>query len=110
MNKETISKLNKSFEESVHEQEGVEFWLARELQELLGYTDWRNFVNAVDKAKESCKTMKETVLDHFVDVNKMVNIGSGAERKKDDIMLTRYACYVKSVDKGIEKKKLKGKN
>jgi len=68
--------------------------LARELQELLGYTDWRNFVNAVDKAKESCKTMKETVLDHFVDVNKMVKIGSGAERKQEDILLTRYACYL----------------
>jgi DNA-damage-inducible protein D len=94
MNKETISKLNKSFEESVHEHDGVEFWLARELQELLGYTDWRNFVNAVDKAKESCKTTKENVLDHFVDVNKMVKIGSGAERKKEDILLTRYACYL----------------
>lgn len=94
MNKETISKLNKSFEESVHEQDGVEFWLARELQDLLGYTDWRNFVNAVDKAKESCKTTKENVLDHFVDVNKMVKIGSGAERKQEDILLTRYACYL----------------
>lgn len=48
MNKETISKLNKSFEESAFEQDGVEFWLARELQELLGYSDWRNFLNAVD--------------------------------------------------------------
>ena len=48
MNKETISKLNKSFEESAYEQYGVEFWLARELQELLGYSDWRNFLNAVD--------------------------------------------------------------
>ena len=94
MNKETISKLNKSFEESAHEQDGVEFWLARELQELLGYSDWRNFVNAVDKAKESCKNTKETVSDHFVDVNKMVKIGSGAERKKEDILLTRYACYL----------------
>ena len=94
MNKETISKLNKSFEESAYEQDGVEFWLARELQELLGYSDWRNFVNAVDKAKESCKNTLETISDHFVDVNKMVKIGSGAERKKDDIMLTRYACYL----------------
>ena len=110
MENETISKLNKSFEESAYEQDGVEFWLARELQVLLGYADWRNFVNAVDKAKESCKTTLEAISDHFVDVNKMVKIGSGAERRKDDIMLTRYACYVKSVDKGIEKKKLKGKN
>jgi DNA-damage-inducible protein D len=94
MEKETIVKLNKSFEESAYEQDGVEYWLARELQELLGYSDWRNFLNAVDKAKESCKTTGEGVLDHFVDVTKMVKIGSGAERKQDDIMLTRYACYL----------------
>lgn len=94
MEKETIVKLNKSFEESAYEQDGVEYWLARELQELLGYSDWRNFLNAVDKAKESCKATGEAVLDHFVDVTKMVKIGSGAERKQDDIMLTRYACYL----------------
>jgi len=92
--KETIIKLNKSFEESAYEQDGVEYWLARELQILLGYSDWRNFINAVEKAKESCKTIGEAVLDHFVDVTKMVKIGSGAERKQDDIMLTRYACYL----------------
>ena len=94
MEKETIIRLNKSFEESAYEQDGVEYWLARELQELLGYTDWRNFLNAVEKAKESCKTTGEDILDHFVDVTKMVKIGSGAERKQDDIMLTRYACYL----------------
>lgn len=94
MEKETIIKLNKSFEESAYEQDGVEYWLARELQELLGYSDWRNFLNAVEKAKESCKTTGEAVLDHFVDITKMVKIGSGAERKQDDIMLTRYACYL----------------
>ncbi len=87
MEKSTIIKLNKSFEESVYEQDGVEYWLARELQELLGYSDWRNFLNAVDKAKESCKTTGEAVLDHFVDVNKMVKISSGAERKQEDMML-----------------------
>jgi DNA-damage-inducible protein D len=94
MEKDTIIKLNRSFEESAYEQDGVEYWLARELQGLLGYSDWRNFLNAVEKSKESCKTTGEAVLDHFVDVTKMVQIGSGAERKQDDIMLTRYACYL----------------
>lgn len=94
MEKETISKLNKTFEEYAYQQDGVEYWLARELQELLGYTGWRNFLNTVDKARESCKTTGEEVSDHFVDVNKMVKIGSGAERKQEDIMLTRYACYL----------------
>ena len=91
MEKEIITKLIKSFEDYAYEQDGIEYWLARELQELLGYADWRNFLNAVEKAKESCKTSGEAVSDHFVDVNKMVKIGSGAERRQDDIMLTRYA-------------------
>ncbi len=94
MKKVTIARLNKSFEDSAYEQDGIEYWLARELQILLGYTSWRNFINAVTKAKESCKTSKEEILDHFVDVDKMVKIGSGAERKQGDIMLTRYACYL----------------
>jgi DNA-damage-inducible protein D len=94
MEKTTITKLNKSFEEYAYEQDGIEYWLARELQELLGYADWRNFLNAINKAKESCETSGEAVSDHFVDVTKMVSIGSGAERRQDDIMLTRYACYL----------------
>jgi DNA-damage-inducible protein D len=94
MEKETITKLNKTFEESAYEQEGVEYWLARELQELLGYADWRNFLNAVDKAKESCKTTGEAVSDHFVDVNKTIPMPKGAAKEVPDIMLTRYACYL----------------
>ncbi|NWJ50383.1 MAG: hypothetical protein HXX14_05920 [Bacteroidetes bacterium] len=74
MEKETIFKLNKSFEESAYEQEGVEYWLARELQALLGYADWRNFLNAVEKAKESCKIIGELVSDHFVEVSKIIPV------------------------------------
>ena len=82
--KDTIIRLNKLFEECAYDQDGVAYWQARELQELLGYTKWRNFLNAVNKAKESCETTGEAVSDHFVDVSKMVGIGSGAERKQDD--------------------------
>jgi DNA-damage-inducible protein D len=106
MENSTISKLNKTFEDSAYEQDGVEYWLARELQELLGYTDWRNFLNALEKAKESCKTTGEDILDHFVDVTKMVKIGSGAERKQDDLMLTRYACYLIAQNGDPKKEKI----
>ena len=94
MERHTIINLNKRFEEYAYEQDGIEYWLARELQELLGYSDWRNFLNAINKAKESCETTGEAVSDHFVDVTKMVKIGSGAERKQENMMLTRYACYL----------------
>ena len=74
--------------------EGVECWSARELCPLLGYTQWRNFVNTIDKAKESCQNAQQQVSDHFAGVSKMVSLGSGSEREVDDVLLTRYACYL----------------
>lgn len=94
MEKDIISKLNKSFEEYAYEQDGVEYWLARELQELLGYSEWRNFLNAISKAKESCETTGEGVSNHFVDINKTIAMPKGATKDLADIMLTRYACYL----------------
>lgn len=94
MEKDTIIILNKRFEEYAYEQDGVEYWLARELQELLGYTEWRNFLNAINKAKESCETTGEAVSDHFVDVNKTIQMPKGAVKDVPDFMLTRYACYL----------------
>lgn len=94
MKKEIIAKLTKSFEESAHIEQGVEFWMARDIQELLEYNEWRNFLNVVDKAKNACKNSQQTIENHFVDVNKMVKLGSGSDREIPDIMLSRYACYL----------------
>ena len=84
MEKAIIVKLNKSFEQSAYEQDDIEYWLARELQVLLGYSDWRNFTNAIEKAKESCKTTVEAVSNHFVDVNKMIALGKGYYKTKNN--------------------------
>ena len=69
-------------------------WSARELCKLLGYHQWRNFISVIDKAKEACKNVGQLVSDHFADVSRMVQLGSNAERDIDDVMLTRYACYL----------------
>lgn len=94
MKKEIISKLHSNFELAVNQNGDVEFWFARDLQVLLGYVQWRNFLLVIDKAKTACANAKQEVLDHFADVSKMVDVGSGATREIDDIILTRYACYL----------------
>lgn len=96
MKKEIIIQLHGSFEKSVQKDttSGLEFWLARDLQKLLDYDEWRNFLKVIDKAKTACLNSGQNVSDHFVDINKMVKLGSGSERQIDDIMLTRYACYL----------------
>jgi DNA-damage-inducible protein D len=94
MQHDLVRRLHNHFEDYVHVQDGVEFWFARNLQDLLGYTEWRNFFKVIEKARESCKNSDHLESDHFVDVNKMVVLGSGSEREIADIMLTRYACYL----------------
>ena len=94
MKHELIVKLHSQFEEYSHTDEGVEYWFARDLQTLLGYSKWDNFKNAIEKAKVACEQSGHLVQDHFPDVRKMVDIGSGTQREIQDIALTRYACYL----------------
>ncbi|NJB81295.1 DNA damage-inducible protein D [Wenyingzhuangia aestuarii] len=95
MESSLIQSLTENFESIVNKtSEGVEFWMARDLQHLLEYKEWRNFNLVINKAKTSCEVSLQKIENHFVDVNKMVQIGSGAEKSIPDIMLTRYACYL----------------
>ena len=95
MKTELVQVLTETFEGHAQRTEGgVEYWLARDLQHLLGYAEWRNFGAVLSKAKTACELSGHPVADHFVDVNKMVDLGSGSQREVDDIMLTRYACYL----------------
>lgn len=94
MDTNLIHQLFDSFESITCDLEGTECWSARQLQQLLGYADWRNFLNVIDKSKMACKNVGVNELDHFVEITKMVKLGSSSERSIEDIMLTRYACYL----------------
>jgi DNA-damage-inducible protein D len=95
MKTELVQSLTTNFEAHAQQTEtGIEFWLARDIQHLLGYSKWDNFLNVVSKAKTACDVSGHSVTDHFADVGKMVDLGSGSQREVDDLMLTRYACYL----------------
>jgi DNA-damage-inducible protein D len=94
MKKEQIQALFQQFESICYVYDSIECWSARELQKLLGYSKWENFEKVIDKAKDACRTAGEQVSDHFPDVRKTIPMPKGAEKEINDILLTRYACYL----------------
>lgn len=94
MKKELIASLHRNFEEAVHVEGDVEYWLARELQVLIGYAKWQRFEGVIADAMVACERAGGCVADHFTGAGKMIGIGKGGTRRVEDIALTRYACYL----------------
>jgi len=95
MKTELVQTLTTTFEAHAQQTEGgIEYWLARDLQYLLGYDEWRNFTAVITKAKTACEVSGHAVSDHFVDVNKTIEMPKSAEKEIPDLMLTRYSCYL----------------
>ena len=95
MKTELVQTLTTTFEAHAQQTEGgIEYWLARDIQHLLGYNEWRNFTAVITKAKTACEVSGHAISDHFVDVNKTIQMPKSAEKEIPDLILTRYACYL----------------